>query len=114
MGLVASFAAQAQANRRCSSNMATARSLIEAGGAPSDMLNDRSVLQLVRQFHYPKHSLEYLAARYCGDIAEPPPKPELGMLDKWRYESCQKEAAQAPTAQGVNVGLRLCREKFRQ
>jgi hypothetical protein len=42
------------------------------------------------------------------------PKPKLGPIDKWRYESCQKEAAQAPTQFGVTTGLRLCREKFGQ
>ncbi len=39
---------------------------------------------------------------------------KLGPFDRWRYESCQKEAAQAPTPQGVGVGLRICREKFGQ
>lgn len=42
-----------------------------------------------------------------------PPKP-LGRIDQWRYESCQKDAAQAPTQQGVNIGMRICREKFEQ
>ena len=44
----------------------------------------------------------------------PPPKPELGPIDKWRYQSCQQDAATAPTSQGVVVKLRICREKFGQ
>lgn len=41
-------------------------------------------------------------------------KKELGPIDSWRYESCQKEAAKAPTELGVRVGTRICREKFGQ
>lgn len=47
----------------------------------------------------------------------PPPAPAavtLGPIDSYRYTSCQKDASFAPTPQGVNVGLRLCREKFGQ
>ena len=43
-----------------------------------------------------------------------PPTPKLGPIAQWRYECCQKEAAQAPTQFGVTTGLRLCREKFGQ
>jgi len=47
--------------------------------------------------------------------APPPiPKPELGPIDKWRYQSCQQGAATAPTSQGVIIKLRVCREKFGQ
>lgn len=48
------------------------------------------------------------------DIAQPAPKRELNMIDRWRFESCQRDAAKAPTPQGVNIGMRLCREKFGQ
>jgi len=41
-------------------------------------------------------------------------KKELGPIDRWRYQSCQQGASQAPTQQGVTVGLRICREKFAQ
>lgn len=78
------------------------------------MLDDRTVLELVRKHHYQKNSLEELAAHFCGDISPPPPKRELGMIDRWRFDSCQKDAAQAPTPQGVVIGMRLCREKFDQ
>lgn len=44
---------------------------------------------------------------------DPAPKA-LGWLDKHRYESCQQDAANAPTSQGVTVSLRICREKFGQ
>lgn len=43
-----------------------------------------------------------------------PPKPKLGPIDQWRYESCQSAAAKAPTSQGVFAGIRVCREKFGQ
>lgn len=43
-----------------------------------------------------------------------PPKRNLGPIDKWRFESCQTDAAKAPTSQGVFAGLRVCREKFGQ
>jgi hypothetical protein len=52
--------------------------------------------------------------RFIDAQPKPPPKPTLGPIDQWRYESCQKEAAQAPTQFGVTTGLRLCREKFGQ
>ena len=39
---------------------------------------------------------------------------QLGPIDKWRHESCQTDAAKAPTAQGVVQGMRVCREKFAQ
>lgn len=43
-----------------------------------------------------------------------PPKRELGPIDRWRFESCQSDAAKAPTELGVKAGLRVCREKFGQ
>lgn len=54
------------------------------------------------------------AMRRASEIPLPPPKPELGPIDKWRYESCQQDAATAPTPQGVVVKMRICREKFGQ
>ena len=55
-------------------------------------------------------------ARFYGNTPTlpPPPKPELGPIDKWRYDSCQQDAATAPTSQGVVVKLRICRDKFGQ
>lgn len=43
-----------------------------------------------------------------------PPKAKLGAIERWRYESCQKDATQSPTELGVIRGLRLCRDKFSQ
>lgn len=43
-----------------------------------------------------------------------PPKAKLGAIDRWRYESCQKDATQSPTELGVIRGLGLCRDKFSQ
>jgi hypothetical protein len=42
------------------------------------------------------------------------PKSKLGPIDQWRFESCQTDAAKAPTSQGVFQGMRVCREKFGQ
>lgn len=42
------------------------------------------------------------------------PKRALGPIDTWRFESCQTDAAKAPTSQGVAQGMRVCREKFGQ
>lgn len=56
-------------------------------------------------------------SRHLREQAERVPKWEpkkLGPVDQWRYESCQQDAAKAPTESGVRVGMRLCREKFGQ
>ncbi len=50
---------------------------------------------------------------------EPPPPPakskaKLGIIDKWRYESCQQDAGSAHTPQGVILKKRVCDEKFDQ
>lgn len=45
---------------------------------------------------------------------EPPPKRELGPIDRWRYDSCRTEASKAPTKEGVRAGLQVCHEKFGQ
>jgi hypothetical protein len=61
---------------------------------------------------------DFLGAGYriepSTPVPPPPPKRELGPIDKWRFESCQTDAAKAPTSQGVHAGLRVCREKFGQ
>lgn len=56
-------------------------------------------------------------AQAMREQAERAPKwqpRKLSAVDQWRYESCQQDAAKAPTETGVRVGLRLCREKFGQ
>lgn len=47
-------------------------------------------------------------------VTFPRKSKELGLIDKWRYESCQENAIKAPTPQGVGNGLRICRERFDQ
>jgi hypothetical protein len=41
-------------------------------------------------------------------------KAKLGIIDKWRYESCQQDAGSAATPQGVILKKRVCDEKFDQ
>ena len=53
---------------------------------------------------------------------EPPPAPtpqrkpksydDLGLLDRWRYDSCINDAAGKPTADGVRLATQQCRLKF--
>lgn len=75
-------------------------------------LDDASFVDAVHQKYYPDMDKTEFS-KWVG-YTPPPPKPKLGSIDQWRYESCQKDAAQAPTVLGVNTGLRLCREKFGQ
>jgi hypothetical protein len=78
-------------------------------------LSDESALKVIHQVYYPHMDKADLAARLGVTQSDSKaPKPKLGPIDLWRFESCQKEAAQAPTVLGVNTGLRLCREKFGQ
>lgn len=60
--------------------------------------------------------LQFEGVRFYDKAPTPPqsPKPELGPIDKWRYESCQQDAATAPTSQGVIIKMRVCRDKFGQ
>lgn len=69
----------------------------------------RAALVYLQKNKYKDLTIFDLAMHYCVEL----PKP-LGAIDKWRYESCQTEAAKAPTPLGVNTGMRLCREKFDQ
>ena len=78
-------------------------------------LSDESALNVIHEVYYPHMNKADLAARLGVKKSDSKaPNPKLSPLDQWRYESCQKEAAQAPTVLGVNTGLRLCREKFGQ
>lgn len=78
-------------------------------------LSDESALNVIHQVYYPHMDKADLAARLGVKLPDSKaPQPKLGPIDQWRYESCQKDAAQAPTVLGVNTGLRLCREKFGQ
>lgn len=74
-------------------------------------LDDESFVEAVHQRYYSDMPIEKLQ-QHLG--YKPPVRNTLGWLDQRRYESCQQDAAKAPTPQGVVVGLRICREKFGQ
>ena len=69
----------------------------------------RAAIAHLQKEKYREHTLFDLAMHYCVLL----PKP-LGSIDRWRYQSCRQDAAKAPTAQGVALGLRICAEKFKQ
>ena len=75
-------------------------------------LDDESFINVVRDVYYPTMDKAELSKRL--GYTPPPQKPKLGPIDKWRFEACQRDAAKAPTSQGVFIGMRLCREKFDQ
>jgi hypothetical protein len=77
-------------------------------------LSDESALNVIHQVYYPNMDKQELAKRLGVQLAIKTQSSELGFIDRWRYESCQKEAVSAPTPQGVNIGIRLCKEKFAQ
>lgn len=77
-------------------------------------LDDDSVVDVIRQVYYPDMTNEQIANQ-IGVKLKPVFIPRtLGPIDRWRYQSCQQDAAKAPTPMGVNTGLRVCREKFNQ
>lgn len=77
-------------------------------------LDDISALEVLQQRYYPDVKLERMAEVMGITLPAPKVIRKLGPIDKWRYESCQDAATKAPTPQGVNNGLRLCRERFDQ
>ncbi len=77
-------------------------------------LSDESALNVIHQVYYPTMDKANLASRLGVEINKEPQKPKLSPINQWRYESCQTDAAKAPTSQGVNQGMRVCREKFGQ
>jgi len=78
-------------------------------------LSDESALNVIHEVYYPNMNKADLAARLGVKLLDTKAsKPKLGPIDQWRYDSCQKDAALAPTVLGVNKGLRICREKFGQ
>lgn len=107
--LLSSCAALAQP-APCSSSMAAARAQFPTlAGLPDD-----SLVRVLQEVHYPSATPDQVAAALCVKLQPPHQARELGAIDRWRYNSCQKDAAQAPTSQGVVIGVRLCREKFDQ
>lgn len=79
-----------------------------------DGLDDNQAVDVLHQVYYRDIDRSTLAAALNVAPAVPPKSKTLGIIDKWRYESCQDSAAKAPTPIGVNAGLRLCRERFGQ
>ena len=78
-------------------------------------LDDESFVDVVHKKYYADMDKAAFAKFIGYQLPEPPaPKPKLGPIDQWRYESCQTDAAKAPTSQGVFQGMRVCREKFGQ
>ena len=77
-------------------------------------LPDDSFANVVHKMYYADmDKAEFF--KWIGYAPPPPKMPKtLGPLDRWRYESCQTDAAKAPTSQGVSQGMRVCREKFGQ
>lgn len=110
--LLASCPAMAQNTPppRCSITMAEARSR-----APElNSLSEYAFMQAIQRHYYPHLELEQVASALCVTLTPPFVPRDLSKIDQWRYDSCRKDAAQAPTSQGVNIGMRLCNEKFGQ
>lgn len=96
-------------NSTCKSQPAGAHAEVEQINPFYRALDDRHAIQYLQEHKYRDLTLFDLALHYCVKL----PKP-LGRIEKWRYESCQTDAAKAPTSQGVFAGMRVCREKFEQ
>lgn len=98
-------------NQTCKATSEMARAEINAliGQFGVNYYSGRSALVYLKENRYKDHTIFDLAMHYCIGL----PKP-LGPIDQWRYELCQTDAAKAPTSQGVNQGMRVCREKFGQ
>lgn len=77
-------------------------------------LDDESFIKVAHETYYSQIPIEKFASYLCVEWPIPDKRQKLGVIDRWRYESCQTDAAKAPTSQGVNAGLRVCREKFGQ
>ncbi len=101
----------AVANQSCKANSKHADMEIRSmlGQFESNYYYGRSALVYLKENKYKDLTIFDLAMHYCIELPRP-----LGTIEKWRYESCQTDAAKAPTSQGVNAGLRICREKFDQ
>lgn len=105
--------ATAQVAGECKRSMDTIKE-IRAKRPEWSNLSDDSVVNVVRELYYPELTTEQMAWEMCVELTPPKPKTKLGPIDVWYYESCRKEAAHAPTSQGVNIGMQLCRDKFSQ
>ena len=77
-------------------------------------LDDELFIKLAHEKYYSELPIEKFASYLCVEWPIPDKRQKLGVIDRWRYESCQTDAAKAPTSQGVFQGMRVCREKFGQ
>lgn len=77
-------------------------------------LSDDSLVNLIRNAYYPENTVDEIAKMLCVELTLPKQLEKLGPVDSWRYDSCRKEAAHAPTTIGVNIGLGLCKKRFGQ
>lgn len=77
-------------------------------------LDDVSVVRALHQAMYADLPIEQVARALNVTMPAPFVPKKLGFIDRWRYESCQTDAAKAPTPLGVNTGLRICKERFGQ
>lgn len=110
-GLALSVVAHAAEPIACNISMEDARKKVPT----LSHLDDESFVITVHRMHYSDIPFEYFQKLICKATGLPPKKPkELGWYGRWRYESCQKDAAKAATPQGVFAGLRICREEFEQ
>lgn len=96
-------------NSTCKSQPAAAHAEAKQINMFFSALDDRHAIQYLQEHKYRDLTLFDLAIHYCVKL----PKP-LSRIDTWRFESCQTDAAKAPTSQGVFAGMRVCREKFEQ
>lgn len=105
--------AVAQVAKECKRSMDNIRE-IRAKRPDWSNLSDEGVVNVIRELYYPELTKEQLAWEICVTLKSPKQLATLGPIDAWNYQSCRKEAAQAPTPQGVNIGIQLCRERFDQ
>lgn len=78
-------------------------------------LSDDDVVEVLSRVYYKTTPREIIACQIGVFLSPPPPpKPKLGPIDKWRYESCLEKATNAPTQYGVNQAMQLCRKRFNQ
>lgn len=79
-----------------------------------DGLDDNDALDVLHSTQYRTIDRSTLAAIWQVAPRKTLENKKLGTIDKWRFESCQDSATKAPTLQGVNKGLSICRERFGQ
>ena len=96
-------------NRSCKAQPEDALNEVRSVNQFMYSLDGAGAVEYLRKHKYLDLTSFDLAMHYCIKLPRP-----LGRIDTWRYESCQIDAAKAPTPQGVGAGMRVCREKFGQ